>query len=239
MKVDYVIHSSDTNPYYLDFWPVVSKLWKLKVGVTPVLFVICDEDTDFIQDDYGLVKKIKAVDGISKPLQSQIARWFGTRYFPDHSCLISDIDMLPLQRDFFTREFEDNSLVIFSADAYPQDLKYPMCYNLTSGKNFIDILDLPVDFKDFAVKMNSFGWGWNTDERYFYESVQKWAGKKILMNRGWQYGMAINRLDRVAWRYNPQDIIDGKYIDCHSLRPYGQFKHEVDKIANLVLNGNT
>ena len=28
MKIDYVIVSSDDNPMYLDFWPIVSKIWK-------------------------------------------------------------------------------------------------------------------------------------------------------------------------------------------------------------------
>ena len=30
MKIDYVILGSNTNPYYLDFWPIVSKIWKEK-----------------------------------------------------------------------------------------------------------------------------------------------------------------------------------------------------------------
>ena len=35
-----VIMSCDDNPYYLDFWPLVSWVWKEKMGIEPVLIHI-------------------------------------------------------------------------------------------------------------------------------------------------------------------------------------------------------
>ena len=40
MKIDFVIHSSDSNPYYLDFWPLVSRVWKQVFKLEPVLLYI-------------------------------------------------------------------------------------------------------------------------------------------------------------------------------------------------------
>lgn len=37
MKIDYDILSSDNKPLYIDFWPSVSKVWKQKFGITPIL----------------------------------------------------------------------------------------------------------------------------------------------------------------------------------------------------------
>ena len=59
MNLEYVILGSDENPMYFDFWPIVSKVWKEIFNVTPVLGLISNEDSDLIQDDYGLIKKFK------------------------------------------------------------------------------------------------------------------------------------------------------------------------------------
>ena len=45
MKIKYAIMSSDSNPLYLDFWPIVSKVWKEKFDIEPILYYI-DENHD-------------------------------------------------------------------------------------------------------------------------------------------------------------------------------------------------
>ena len=42
MKLDKVIMSCNDNPYYSDFWPLVSKVWKEKIGIDPVLVYVGD-----------------------------------------------------------------------------------------------------------------------------------------------------------------------------------------------------
>ncbi len=46
MKIDKVILSSDSNPYYLAFWPVVSKIWKQNFKIEPVLALISNTELD-------------------------------------------------------------------------------------------------------------------------------------------------------------------------------------------------
>ncbi len=45
-NIKYAIMGSDTNPMYLEFWPVVSKIWKEIFGIIPVLGLICNEDSE-------------------------------------------------------------------------------------------------------------------------------------------------------------------------------------------------
>ena len=59
MKINYVLLSSDENPLYLDFWPIVSKFWLEKFKITPILGLISDKDTSLIKNEYGFVKKFK------------------------------------------------------------------------------------------------------------------------------------------------------------------------------------
>ena len=42
MKIDNVILSSNNDPKYLDFWPIVSKAWQ-NLGIKPYLFYIGKE----------------------------------------------------------------------------------------------------------------------------------------------------------------------------------------------------
>ena len=48
--------------------------------------------------------------------------------------------------------------------------------------------------------------------------------------------MALNRIDRVFWRYDIEVLKNGNYIDCHSLRPYSTYKKQVDELINNIWN---
>ena len=57
MKIDRVILSSDTNPYYLDFWPIVAKAW-VKMGIKPTLALVGNEPVE-IDESLGDIIRIK------------------------------------------------------------------------------------------------------------------------------------------------------------------------------------
>ena len=48
MKINYVLMGSNNNPLYLDFWPIVSKVWKIFFNITPVLGLITNEKEEII-----------------------------------------------------------------------------------------------------------------------------------------------------------------------------------------------
>jgi len=237
MNIDYVVIGSNLNPLYLDFWPVISKVWKEKFSITPVLGLICDEDSDFIESDFGIVKKFKQIDNLDTGLQSQIVRLYLPKLLSGN-CLISDIDILPLSKKYFKdipKLFNENDFVIFSADN-PECLatrQFPMCYVLGNSDKYKEIFDLDLNWSDFCSHLNSFGWGWFTDQRYLYEKVIEKKESCKFLKRGWQ-GLANYRIDRAYWRYDDNLIGDGYYIDSHLLRPYSQHKSEIDKIISLI-----
>ena len=65
MKIDKVIFSVDDNPLYEGFWEIQSKICSEILGITPVLFKITDNDTDFYEDKYGLIKHINKILALS------------------------------------------------------------------------------------------------------------------------------------------------------------------------------
>lgn len=242
MKIDYVVVSTDENPKYFEFWPIVRRLWVDKIKIKPILVIICDEDEVL---DYGdhIIHKIKKIDNINTGFQSQIARMFVTKFYEDSFCLTSDIDMLPISSEYFHQniwDYSDENLIIMSPDAYNDDLRYPICYNVAKGKTFIEILDLNCSFREYCYRLKSFNWGWDTDEKYFGKKVNEFPIKNRIIKKergygGWSSGIASRRIDRVNWGYDLELLQKGHYIDCHSLRPYNEFKDELNKLVSFIL----
>jgi hypothetical protein len=100
MNVDKIIFAVDDNPDYQGFWEINSEICKKKLGIVPVLFKITDNDTDFYEDEFGLVKHVKALPNVDTSFQAQIYRMYGTKYFQEDVCMTSDIDMLLFNKKY-------------------------------------------------------------------------------------------------------------------------------------------
>jgi hypothetical protein len=239
MKIDYAIVASDNNPMYLDFWPIVRDIWINLIKIKPILVLISDKDKITDNGDY-IIHEVKSVDNISTAFQSQIVRMYITKFYSDSVCITSDIDMLPLSYKYFNTivdDYSDDDMIILSSDAYTIN-RYPLCYNVAKGSTFNEVLDLDCSFSEYCERLLKYNQGWDTDELYFGECINKFKNKDRikLLNRGWSMGMALNRIDRVLWRYDIETLKNGGYIDCHSLRPYTNYKEQVDKLINSIWN---
>lgn len=239
MEIHKVIFASDDNPTYLEFWHLTAKLWQ-HFGFHPVLMKIGEKNHMPRETAYGTVIDIKASDLASTALQSQIVRMWGAKYFPNENCLISDIDMFPCQRSYFADNaapHSDDKVIIYSADAYGDtDLRYPMCYILANSNTFNEIIDYNRSYEDFVKECVDTNWGWNTDELYFAAKLKEKIKneRKVLLNREWPNGIALNRLDRVSWHYKYTDLRDHKFIDCHSLRPKKFYEAQIQEIIKIL-----
>lgn len=241
MKINYVIMGSDENPMYLDFWPHVSKIWKTKIGVTPVLGLITNQESDFIETEYGLIKKFKKIPDIESSLQSQIVRLYLTKYLNGYS-LISDIDMLPLSKKYFldnAKQVTENNVIVYSSDNPEciQSKMFPMCYILSHQKTYQKIFNLSnIDWETFCNLLNDRKEGWFTDQKYLYEKIYDFflnGNETIFLCRGW-HPIASKRIDRINWEYDPNKVKNEGYIDSHLLRPYIKYKKEIDDLINLL-----
>jgi predicted O-methyltransferase YrrM len=200
MKINKAIFGVDES-YFMEFWPIQAKICKELLEIEPVLFLICDEDSDFYNDGHGLVKKIKKVKNnqngnvVHSGLLACIVRMYGTKYFPDEVCLTCDLDMLMINKDYFVNQIEkydNDSLVIYSSDAYdlnrPESVElfndepfpftqemYNYPYNAAKGKVFNQILNTDCTFEEFVNRHANYKPGynfmWMIDEFYFADCV--------------------------------------------------------------------
>lgn len=237
LKIDRVIVSTDTNPMYLDFWPIVAKAWTQITGIKPTLALIAPHGTP-INDTIGDVIRFDPIPGISNALYSQVIRLLLPVFFENDVCLISDIDMIPLSKDYFVQTVADlpeNSFVVYRDRAYEHEpYRYPMCYNAAKGKIFKEIFNVQDvnQIPSIVTQWNNLHWGWQTDEMILSLSLRKWHGFNSHCIR---LGHSVtNRVDRSDWQYNINLLKAGHYIDCHSVRPYSLHKKAIDTLLEVV-----
>lgn len=242
MKIDYALMSCDSNPLYLDFWPIVSKLWKLKIGLTPILIYVGNDDIP-ISTEYGEVVRVPLVDGISPATQSQLARYWYVVNKPEDVCIISDIDMLPLSKHYFidlVKDFSDDSWIHLN-DCF--DGKHmSTCYHVAKGSLFNDVWKVESDWTIFVSNVVSeFGYDengkpqWFCDELWATDRIHKHSNKSVFKFLKRDLGQNGHRIDRPGFNYNSRLLRCGFYYDAHCPRPYAQYKYQIENIANKVL----
>lgn len=240
MKIDYAIMSSDDNPMYLDFWPVVSKLWH-RLGITPILLYFGDTDLD--SDEYGIVIKMPQREDL--PLATCWARyWLPSQRLAD-TFIITDIDMLPFSKWYFVDQLEqyDDNDYIHLNPCISTYSRLPSCYHVAKGSRFKQMLGLHDSFEEsfnhlrkqyFENESDYKATGhrqWCYDEFYSSQLILE-DGSAILLNR--DGGQSGHRIDRTNWVYKEKLMRQEYYYDSHSLRPYVENKQEIDKLISLL-----
>ena len=231
MKIDYVIISSDDNPMYKDFYTIVAQRW-LDLGIKTYYLNISDTD-EIIENEYGIIHKVKSLDFVSTGFQSQVVRLFSSKFI-EGNIMMSDIDMLPINGEYYNQylnELTDDNVIIYSGQPYGNVPYYPMCYVLSNSKNFRKYLNIDnINFTEYCKMLSDkYGEAWNTDENFMYDEFQNHIDKLVVKKRDFK-----RRVDRGNWDYYIELLKDGYYIDSHMLRPYSDYKMEIDSILYEV-----
>jgi len=246
MKPDIVIHSSDANPYYLEFWPLVSKVWKLRFQIEPLLVFIGDDDVP-ISEEYGRVIRMKPIPDVPLYLQCQWVRFWIPSQFPEKVCLLSDIDMFPISRKYFIDQIAaipDSKYVHLN----PNHQFIPVCYHLAKGSLFKQVFKLHDSWEDSIRSLYAKNMGhdcfaqdptnlilkdklqWGADEEYTTNMIRSYPDPSLFVFLARSHG----RIDRSYWKWDPSQIAKDMYADSHSIRPYSRYTREIDELVRVL-----
>jgi hypothetical protein len=260
MKIDIALHCCNSNPLYLDFWPLVSKVWRLRMGIEPVLIYV-DENHDIpIDTTYGRVLKLKPAPGVPMYMQAVWGRFWGATLFPDKVCIVSDIDMFPISRNYFIKNIDhvpDHKYVHLFPPAHrmpklPKELirrqyvmhtqnTFPVCYHVAKGSVLSRVLKLNPDWVTSVNDLAAHPFPahadprsqWGIDEDYTTGLMNSYPDQSIFecMLRPYQ------RIDRAYWAYYPYEIRADLYGDCHSVRPLSDpaNRAKVNELLSVLL----
>lgn len=169
---------------------------------------------------------------------AKVLRWIAACEFTDEYVLITDVDMLPLNVDYFNEcasHAQPDKILFFTSELEGEDKgKYPACYTLAKGSTFARYINPDnLNVRDL-IRSWDFGPMANPSQLPFSdESLTKFLFKdapKICLERHHQY----RRLCRSNWRPDAEKLAQHWYIDCHMLRPFSENRDELRPVFQSI-----
>jgi len=88
-----------TSPEYSDFWNLQAKIWRTKFHYNPICLLFGENKG--LSEEYGEVHEMALHTNVPKVIQIVWSKFLYPSLRPDDVWIIGDIDMFPLQTDYF------------------------------------------------------------------------------------------------------------------------------------------
>jgi len=259
MKLDCVLTSVNDNELYLEFIPIFIKTWnKLYPDVDIKIILISNN----IPEKYNCYKNnlilFEPINNVKTSFTSQIIRLL----YPcllnyKNGLLITDIDMLPMNSNYYTeniRIYENNKFIYYRGNIRKNKKELAMCYNIATPKiwqeifkinSINDIIDLLKDISSKnKISGRHGGSGWCIDQIFLYKNVIDWANQTKNFVSLDESQTKFRRLERhTFFKKNNNSIINknisnGFYSDYHCARPMSKYSKINWEIFDLLPNSN-
>jgi hypothetical protein len=252
MILDCVVAACNYNELYYDLIPLFIKAWtKLYPLVDIKIIFIHDCIPDFLLEYEKYIILFKPLPKISTAFISQYIR----NLYPcildyKNGILITDIDMLPMNSVYFTKNIEniDDDKFIYLRHDLLNVNEIAMCYNVALNKtwreifnihNINDMINRLYEVNNNIVYVDGHGKsGWNTDQLHLYNYVMEWNKKTNNFIYFHDNYTNYKRLDRIFFNTLNHQLIhsikNGYYSSYHVHRPYSKYKELNDAIINLL-----
>ena len=243
MKLGCCLLASDLSPDYLDFFPLVQKAWREIVGVDVRMVLIAQDLPRHLRQFEAAIRLFRPVPGLHTAFQAQCVRLLFPALLHDEcwdAVLLSDMDILPLSRRYFTQPLENlgaDKFVMYRAGVLHGQV--PIGYNAALASTWWQIFPAIRDETDVAQVLGAWwaegrdygirkGAGWFTDQDKLYTHLNAWeaaAGKGRLMRLA-DGKTGLCRLDRSRpeeFRRNlarqSHLLRAGYFADFHMMQP--------------------
>lgn len=252
MKLDCVLTAVNEKKMYIDFIPLFIKSWKKLYPSVDVKIILIANKIPYKFLEYK--KYIILFKPIKNIFTAYISQYIRLLYpcILEHKngVLITDIDIIPMNKNYFTKNIEkyDNSKFIYYRENVCFEWKQiSMCYNVAlpsiwsvifNIKSVDDIKNKLIDiFKNNTIKEGINKEGWGIDQLHLYKRVHEWNKKTnnfVCLN---EKETKFNRLNRHSFGLDNlgnlrSKIVKGEFTDYHCYRPMSEYK----KINNMILS---
>ena len=237
MKIDTVILSSNDNPNYIQFWPIVSEAWNL-MGVEPILIYTGEQKLNL---------KGNVINFFSKNMDSSFVAQNIRILYPSlldgNICLVSDIDNLPLSKKYFVDSvlsYNDDSFIIYRPDACPPNM-ISMMWNAARSSTWKEIFNIDSEKnlekylrKWYTKKYTIEGTAWYTDQIKLRKYVNKFSKKnksRIVELDDTEMGFFRFNRNRLEKHFNMiQENPNLEFTDFHMPRPFNEYEELINKV---------
>lgn len=233
MKLDCILAATNELPLYIEFIPFFINTWKkLYPKIDTKIILIAEKIPEEYEQYIEHIILFKPIKNIPTAFVSQYIRILYPAILNyQNGVMITDIDMVPMNRHFFTKTIEsfDNNKFIVLRNYFKTINQIAICYNVAIPKVWRDIFGITNidDINNRLLNNYKEYKGWMHDQLDLYLYVNKWSKKEtdVVILEDEDTGFA--RLNRRCFKLNSdviQQIKDGYYVDYHCNRPYSEHK---------------
>ena len=226
MKIDLILTACNEKEKYLTLVPYYFQFWE-KLGIPSTLILISDHIPEFLIK-YKPQIILFSVPEIDSAYVSQVVRILYPALFNDKNILITDVDIFPISKKYFTssiEEYEQDSFVTFTDRYVKSANEFAICYNIANSKTWSEIFSVKT-IKD--VKKKLIEWydpeyngikncpGWHIDQKKLYQYVSKWGAiskNSLIVLRDKDLGFIRLNLNRGVVRRNYVSKSSGRHED--------------------------
>jgi hypothetical protein len=243
MKLGTILTATDLNPLYSDFIPMFVDAWKrLFPECDVVVLLIADAVPDHLEAYKHSIRLIEPNLNLHSAFHAQCIRLLYPQYIErDEGVLITDMDMIPLNRSYYEdpiKHILSDTFITYRNNSYPDELY--MCYNIAHPSVWKQMFEgerLEQWYKLDSYDGNPGGLGWNIDQRVLTKKFDAHKGMRVMLNDRITKYRRLCRSDPQAFRDMKQlcsTISKGVYSDYHCLRPYSTYKEINDAIVSSL-----
>lgn len=245
LTLSHVVVSSDLNVRYLDCWPLVQRAWREIAGLEPLLVLIANEAPPDLRADPN-VCVFEPVDVIHTALQAQCIRLLYPALIEGASgVLVSDVDMVPLNRSYFHRPaaMVDERHFLAYRDVFLGASEIPICYNAAHPRTWGEIfrVDDPDDVRSRLLEWGAGlrydairgGHGWDTDQVILYRTLVDRARQRRDV---WILDDRFTRLHRLESPHIGAGGPAGALAEWIRRGLYSDFHLELPAVENAEMN---
>jgi hypothetical protein len=262
MKIDKILFTCNENEEYIDFWNCISKYFKEKIQIEPILYFMGNVNNYNISDKYGEVRRIEPVPRISTRIQALWGKFYFTRDEPDTTWIIGDLDLFHFNKEYFTIEgdyeyahLNENGYYNKASWKNNTKIRLPGYYHVAKGSIFSKIFNLQTSFQDHVTNIqnsNKYGVGFNELNQCHngidgqYQCCEEDLSTEILRNQIIHHNLSFYgktlpshaRLDReqimLPFDMIKRQIQNKQIVDMHCPRPYKKYQKRIEEILSLV-----
>jgi hypothetical protein len=215
--------------------------WKLLFPeVNIVIVLIADSIPHNIQQYANYIRLVAPIPSVHTAFQAQCIRLlYPAEIQSTDGVLITDMDMIPLNRSYYEepiRALDNSAFIAYRNLLLPHEI--PICYNIAIPSTWKKVFPndtLQVWYDEVLYDGNHGGSGWNTDQVKLMQRYNAYTGIKYILDDT----SRMKRLDREDILKQDMNVIiqhirERIYSDYHCLRPYSKYKRENDTIIETL-----
>ena len=194
MRLGCCLVACDLNRAYLEFFPLVYRLWRELVGIDVRFVLIADAVPASLAKFDGSVDLFRPLPDVHTAFQAQCVRLLypallGKDY--GDAIVTSDIDMLPMNRRYFVSPIarvKPDSFVVYRSGILDDVEEVRICYNAAAPATWAELFggirddgDVRGALQDWWAELDGYqgvrhGTNWNTDQRTLFKRLKVWDG---------------------------------------------------------------